>query len=178
MPWARTCLNDRLLNIRILKLHRGTDGAPIRCALQVVSLDDNSHYEALSYVWSSCNVTGSIYIDEVPFDTTASLFNFSHSLGLASADRYLWGDAICIDQNNEQEKSHQIGLMIRMYRQTDEAHVWFDPLNSNTRFQEFANDDKYTSLLEMTPKQWGVYQSNGLTSFQYLLKVEEVEPMG
>lgn len=56
------------------KLYRVTDEAPIRCELQIVSLDDNPYYEALSYVWGSRNITRSIYADEVSFDTTTDLF--------------------------------------------------------------------------------------------------------
>ncbi|KAF2628375.1 HET-domain-containing protein, partial [Macroventuria anomochaeta] len=118
-------LDPAFSKIRILKLCQGADSSPIRCELQVVSLDDNPYYGALSYVWGDCNITKSIHVNEVRFEATANLFDFLHSLRLATTDRYLWADAICIDQSNEEEKSHQIGLMTRIYRQANEAHVWF-----------------------------------------------------
>ena len=151
--------------------------APIRCELQVVSLDENPYYEVLSYVWGDPTSTKFIYVDEQRFYATVNLFDFLYSLRHAEADRYLWADAICIDQSDEEEKSHQIGLMTKIYRQANEAHVWFGHFDSKTWFQEFANDDKYMSSTEITPSLWEAYQQHGATTLRYLLEEEKFEPM-
>ena len=171
-PWARTSLDPRLSNVRILRLLRGSNSTPVRCELQAVSLDNDPYYEVLSYVWGDRNTTKSIHVDEVRFNATVNLFDFLHSLRLATTDRFLWADAICIDQSNEEEKSHQIGLMTRIYRQAKEAHIWFGPFNTKTWCQEFDSDEKYISSSNMTPEKWKTYQREGSTTLRYLLKQE------
>ncbi|KAF1359795.1 HET-domain-containing protein, partial [Lizonia empirigonia] len=111
--------------IRILRLCRGTGSAPIKCELLVVSLDDNPYYEVLSYVWGDHKNTRRIQVDGTRFDATVNLFDFLHSLRSSSRDKYIWADAICINQSSEEENRHQIGLMTKIYRQAKEAHIWF-----------------------------------------------------
>ena len=50
MPWLETPLAADKNYIRLLKLEAGSGDGPIVCQLQVVSLDDDPYYEALSYV--------------------------------------------------------------------------------------------------------------------------------
>ena len=113
-PWTRTRLDPSLSAIRILHLCQGTGEDPINVNLQVVSLNDRSYYEVLSYVWGDQSVTKRINVDDVSFQATVNLFGFLHCLQLVDKDRLLWADAICIDQSSRQEKSHQIGLMTHL----------------------------------------------------------------
>ena len=50
MPWLETPLAAEKNCIRLVKLEAGTGDDPIVCKLQVVSMDDDPDYEALSYV--------------------------------------------------------------------------------------------------------------------------------
>ncbi|KAJ8119134.1 hypothetical protein OPT61_g13 [Boeremia exigua] len=177
-PWERTPLHHEFASIRILKLSRGSSDAPIRCELQVVSLDNDPYYEVLSYVWGDCNITKPIHVDEVCFSATVNLFDFLHSLRLVSTDRLLWADAICINQKDEVEKSHQIGLMTRIYRQAKEAHVWFGPFDIRTWGREFDSDDEYTSLSKMTSEKWELYKREGSTALSYLLQQRGLKCLG
>jgi hypothetical protein len=90
-----------------------------------VSLDDNPDYETLSYVWGDSRHTKSITVGGEIFNATDNLFDFLGCLRQPTAVRFLWADAICIDQINDDEKGRQIGLMTRIYRQAKEAHIWF-----------------------------------------------------
>lgn len=38
--------------------------------------------------------------------------------------RFLWADALCIDQENEKERNHQVGQMSDIYEQAMTARVW------------------------------------------------------
>ena len=58
---------------------------------------------------------------------------FPVSLGLEAAMRGLdpmiesvpiWIDAVCIDQNNDLEKGHQVSFMDRIYRRADGVYIW------------------------------------------------------
>ena len=50
LPWLETPLPADKNCIRLLKLEAGNGDDPLVCKLQVVSLDDDPYYEALSYV--------------------------------------------------------------------------------------------------------------------------------
>ena len=50
LPWLETPLAADKNCIRLLKLEAGSGDDPIVCTLQVVCLDDDPYYEALSYV--------------------------------------------------------------------------------------------------------------------------------
>ena len=141
-PWTRTPLNPSLSLIRVLHLRQGAGDDPINVKLQVVSLDDRPYYEVLSYVWGDQSVTKRISVDGILFQATVNLFGFLHCLRLVNKDRLLWADAICIDQSSRQEKSHQIGLMTRIYRQAYAAHVWFGAsTQSNSMPNSIATED-------------------------------------
>jgi hypothetical protein len=42
----------------------------------------------------------------------------------ATEVRILWADAVCIDQTNDPEKNHQVGIMGDIYKATKECIVW------------------------------------------------------
>jgi hypothetical protein len=53
MPYKYESLKSRNNEIRILKLLPSTDkSAPVCCELEIVSLNDNPIYKALSYCWA------------------------------------------------------------------------------------------------------------------------------
>jgi hypothetical protein len=45
----------------------------------------------------------------------------------------LWTDAICIDQENENEKTDQVQLMFEIYKRSVETIVWLGPSGNHTR---------------------------------------------
>ncbi|KAK7918387.1 heterokaryon incompatibility protein-domain-containing protein [Apiospora marii] len=133
-PWLETPLDPAKSQIRLLTLHRGRTSDPIVVDLHVVSLDDdsdggdgslNNNFETLSYVWGDPTQAEPITVSGVPFDATRNLAEFLRCLRLHNAERVVWADAICIDQTSVAEKSHQIGLMARIYRQAAKAAIWF-----------------------------------------------------
>ena len=121
-------------HIRILRLHPALNlRAPIRCNLQETSLQDikdgRESYEALSYVWGSCHGNQKIFCDGKPLLVTMNCLQALRYLRLKSKTRNLWVDALCIDQRNVQERSHQVALMGDVYRLASKVLIWFGPGN-------------------------------------------------
>jgi hypothetical protein len=86
-------------------------------------------YSALSYTWGDGAPTEQIYINGKLFRVRLNLWSCLFYLGAAARSqcvpwRYLWVDAICIDQNNTEERSAQVRLMDRIYRNAIEVSVW------------------------------------------------------
>ena len=61
--------------------------------------------------------------------------------------RYLWIDAICVDQANEEEKNHQVPLMADIYRRAKHVCVWLgkssDDSDKAVQFIEFTAGTEY-----------------------------------
>ncbi|KXJ90047.1 heterokaryon incompatibility protein-domain-containing protein [Microdochium bolleyi] len=109
------------------------DETPVRCSIEVVSLDDNPDFIALSYVWGDANQMAPIEIDGIEVSVT---INLRRALVLHSSRQHkhrIWADAVCINQANLGEKSSQIGLMSRIYKQAVSVFCWLGLANVHIR---------------------------------------------
>lgn len=112
--------------IRLLYIEPDDWEAPIRCRLRVVRLNDPYYtYRTLSYVWGTSESQQGIYIDGKAFAVRPNLFDAIRRLRTRRDGRdAIWMDAICIDQNDPVERSHQVALMSRIYTQCRKVLVW------------------------------------------------------
>jgi len=116
-------LNNR--QIRILRLLPAPSRAdPIRCTLHPAYLYQNPFYEALSYAWGDAAVTRQIFVDERPVNVTVNLASALRRLRRRFEDRRLWVDALCINQLDNVNKSHQVNLMKDIYSKAPKAILW------------------------------------------------------
>jgi hypothetical protein len=101
--------------------------ADIQCELFEYTLQSSCEthlYEALSYVWGNAENKLPIYISGSRFDVTINLHSALSQLRNHSIERVLWIDAVCIDQENQAEKEHQIQSMAKIYGQANRVVVW------------------------------------------------------
>ncbi|KAF2119506.1 heterokaryon incompatibility protein-domain-containing protein [Lophiotrema nucula] len=118
---------------RLLLLRQGELHDPIECALEPYDLDTLKYcdeikkllpYEALSYVWGDRADLREISCNGVPMKVTRNLFDALVAIRVPTASRSLWVDAICINQDDLEERSHQVGLMASIYRQAARVLIW------------------------------------------------------
>lgn len=101
-----------------------------------VSLDDNPQYHALSYVWGSPERAFQILLN-------GSFTFVSESLGGAlrrlqsEKIQYLWADALCINQSDDDEKSDQVQKMGIIYESAQGVFAW---LGSSERLEPAMSD--------------------------------------
>ena len=89
------------------------------------SSDKPSHpYEALSYVWGGDEKPQSISIGNLKLDITKNLYTALLRLRDHDCSRILWVDAVCINQENDEEKEDQISLMAEIYAKALRVVVW------------------------------------------------------
>jgi hypothetical protein len=81
-------------------------------------LDRNPEFEALSYVWGVCKEE-----DLVPVEVSGHEFRVTPNLKDAlqyirkeKEEVCMWADAICINQQDEEEKAIQVGMMRDIYK--------------------------------------------------------------
>lgn len=133
-PYHYGNLSDK--QIRLLILLPGPPKAPIRCSLRTVNLadfDDRfaiapqaelSSYEAISYYWREVLGERIIDCDGHSMAIGANLEIALRHFRFADKNRVLWADGICINQNDEDEKSKQVALMGLIYWIARKVLVW------------------------------------------------------
>ncbi|KAI0411610.1 HET-domain-containing protein [Xylaria grammica] len=72
-------------------------------------------YEAVSYRWGSSELTEEILVDGCRFSVTKAAFGLLLARRSVWRERVLWIDALCINQDDSQEKSEQVQLMRDIY---------------------------------------------------------------
>ena len=140
-PYLRPVkLRDRLLSprhIRLVKLlspghsnkcqryNLRPQARDLRCEVYQASLDDVSSdgqplFAALSYVCGSPTLTQRVWCGGEYIPTTHNLFEALLHVRDEDHPRLLWADGLCINQEDTDERNHQVGLLHRIYSQ---AHV-------------------------------------------------------
>ncbi|KAI1128814.1 heterokaryon incompatibility protein-domain-containing protein [Nemania abortiva] len=109
---------------RLVRLARGAQDEKVECGLIDATLDkDVMAYEAVSYAWGSSDKTCSIEVDGQAFKVTSNLWKLLRGIRMDDQDRYLWIDAISINQDDDLERGHQVQRMQTIYSHAD--HVLF-----------------------------------------------------
>lgn len=130
--------------IRLLTLWPGVGFEAVKVSLDNVELEEHSrpvfealsyqkpHFEALSYAWGPPAKAESIKVKGADDDhdslfVTQSLAQALRNLRYVDKPRMLWADAVCIDQDNVAERSHQVNRMGDMYKFAARVVVWLGP---------------------------------------------------
>jgi Heterokaryon incompatibility protein (HET) len=121
-------------SIRLLQILRDNLDS-ISITLEAFPLDQLPEYEALSYTWgkatiedaqddtSDPGVSQTITVNSASFVVTENLYDGLYELR-NDLQGYLWVDALCIDQTNNQERASQVMLMGDVYSLTHRVIVW------------------------------------------------------
>jgi hypothetical protein len=109
---------------RRIKLHPGKVGEPIKCDLEVMSLRRKLPFEAVSYSWGLSKEKTNILIGGNPLKVSVSLEAALQRFRDERNVRYLWADAISINQNRKEERNEQVSRMREIYRQCSRVLIW------------------------------------------------------
>jgi hypothetical protein len=111
--------------IRLLKLLPSSYGGPIRTELIHIPISQAKDYEAISYRWEGekSDIFPIFIGDEIELlaPTVHILLSFLRD---NQEERLYWIDAVCINQDDEEEKIRQIMLMRQIYSTADRVIAW------------------------------------------------------
>jgi hypothetical protein len=137
--------------IRLLLLSRGRPGEAVHCSLKAMEysrLESTQYvYQALSYAWGQDSPSKEIFLQDIivpaehlsreeiyelasrqavprRFHVRSNLHNALTQLRSDSQDLWLWIDALCINQGDVTEKSHQIPKMLDIYSNALNVCIW------------------------------------------------------
>jgi len=110
---------------------------PLECYLISTTLsncenDLLDHYTALSYVWGDPSHRVSIKVAGQALSITASLDTALRHLRDSSRTRRIWADAICINQNDSEERNQQVRQMASVYATAQHTVIWIGEGNAET----------------------------------------------
>lgn len=111
-------------SVRLIRLLPGTTDAPIQAEIIVSAIGDGTQFEALSYTWGDTRPTARIHLDGTHLPLAANLESALTRLRYTNISRIIWIDALCIDQQNMQERQSQVLLMGQIYRASSSVMIW------------------------------------------------------
>ena len=114
-------------SIRLLKLFPASNDLSdqgLGCALEDCRLSNDLSYEALSYMWGQPIFPELLHTHKGILKITENLALALRSLRFKNRFRYLWVDAVCINQNDLTEKSQQVALMSIIYKSARRVICW------------------------------------------------------
>jgi hypothetical protein len=113
----------------------------IQCVFQTASHKNRPPYFALSYMWGE-KFPGEIYpavpilLDGDVWQVTRSLASALLCLRQDNSDVYVWADALCINQSDDEEKGSQIRRMRDIYAHASKTKVWLGENEANERIMQ------------------------------------------
>jgi hypothetical protein len=132
--------------IRLVRVHRQTDDPTLVVfSLEEHPIDEAPKYTAISYMWGPDTEGGSIELDGHMIRVRQNLYDFlqavvihrkgkgkgkgkgnerTRSLFSPNKAELFWVDTICINQNDVEERNHQVQMMGRIYGLANAVTVW------------------------------------------------------
>lgn len=113
--------------IRVVILRAGLSSDDIRCDLKEVDLLQPMPYEALSYVWGPTRNPKRVFLNSQEYLVTQNLAEALKELRQTDLDRWLWVDALCINQSDNLERKVQVNSMSSVYESATKVIAWLGP---------------------------------------------------
>jgi ankyrin repeat protein len=119
---------------RLLRLLKGDDDL-IQCELFESKLAPPEYgYAALSYTWGSESRPCEIIINGSKMTVTKNAYLALRDLRYQERDRFLWIDALCIDQDNREEREQQVKQMGSIYSTAERVVIWLGEATYDTNY--------------------------------------------
>jgi hypothetical protein len=111
--------------------------SPLQCTLRITSLLQVDDWDALSYYWGSANDLEIVIVHGSDEGAPTHSCEVSVTKNLASALRHfreqrtavgkpleIWTDAVCINQRDAEERSHQVSILRAIFQSSRRVLVW------------------------------------------------------
>jgi hypothetical protein len=126
------------MEVRVLTVWPDEDFLSLlQCTLRITSLLQVDDWDALSYYWGSANDLDSVVVHGSDEGAPTHSCEVSVTKNLASALRHfreqrtaagkrleIWTDAVCINQRDAEERSHQVSILRAIFQTSRRVLVW------------------------------------------------------
>lgn len=131
-------------HIRVIRIKPGEDDESVECELAHQHL--NYGHVCLSYTWGEATDSKEILINGRKATVWANLWHFLHTARRYRFTEWIWIDAICINQADDDEKSSQVRQMGEIYYRARFVIVWLGLTD-----EEAASLARFDGLLRGVP---------------------------
>uniref|UniRef100_A0A8H7K1W5 Heterokaryon incompatibility domain-containing protein n=1 Tax=Bionectria ochroleuca TaxID=29856 RepID=A0A8H7K1W5_BIOOC len=143
MTYVYTALRAEHREIRLLSLEPSKVGdEPLKLSLFTVPLDCPGSYEALSYAWGETLPKFDVKVNGFGFQIGGNLHSALRQLRYQDQRRRLWVDAICINQDDIQEREEQVSMMRGIYGTARSVIAWIGESDGSGDERAFDFMDK------------------------------------
>lgn len=105
----------------------------VQCELRSTTLDSAPPYTALSYTWGTPSNQSTIILNGRPAQVTANSEIALRQLQKGLRNRKaLWIDALCINQQDDDEKSEQVRHLRHIFSRAEAVVAWLGPANETS----------------------------------------------
>jgi len=104
---------------------------PVTISLAALPIDNLRAFKALSYTWGNPTTKHFILCESKAIGVTCNLWSALRRLRHETEERVLWIDALCINQEDDAERSSQVALMNRIYRDV-QVLIWLGDEDTHT----------------------------------------------
>lgn len=133
--------------LRLLRPLCSLDFNDLRFEIRHISREAAQRYTAVSYTWGDQQPTKMIRLNGKLFHVRPNLLSCLYYLSRARHTRdnlgweWIWVDAICINQQDDREKSEQVGLMDKTYSAAQMVSLWLGlvPVPKTALFQNLLS---------------------------------------
>ncbi|KAL7957221.1 heterokaryon incompatibility domain-containing protein [Trichoderma compactum] len=112
---------------------------PVVCTLTEVTFGSRPKFDALSYTWGTEKADDAITLNGRPFEVGENLLDallFLRGSAMSKKTCQLfWIDAICINQNDVEERNRQVRIMDQIYFRAGTVVVWL-----GSKYAEIQNE--------------------------------------
>ncbi|KAI1735278.1 heterokaryon incompatibility protein-domain-containing protein [Xylaria scruposa] len=108
---------------------------PIKLSFEYASMIDDhlEPFQAISWCWGAAGSTTQITVDGHSLSIPASAYEVILELCVPQKKKRVWIDAICINQDDIDERSQQVATMEAIYRKASMTLVWLGKDDGTTK---------------------------------------------
>ncbi|KAI0534532.1 heterokaryon incompatibility protein-domain-containing protein [Xylaria digitata] len=118
-----------------------TKMSAIKCDIIHESLANPPPYICISYAWGDADDKRPIQIDNANIYISVNVFEAIDAVRRRRGEVLVWIDALCIDQQNRDERSQQVQLMAEIYEKAEEVAIWLGQHEDDSELaEEFLKD--------------------------------------
>ncbi|KAF5650727.1 heterokaryon incompatibility 6 OR allele [Fusarium sp. NRRL 52700] len=140
--------------IRLIQVRPYEPVSTLELTLSTHYLTDNPYFYAVSYTWGSGQLSQKLLINgslmmvtENCYYALTQIYSHYYSSPKSNLDNassrhvYLWIDSICIDQDNLDEKGHQVGMMGDIYKRASRVLACVGPHGNDSEMLRVVLED-------------------------------------
>ncbi|KAF5013065.1 hypothetical protein FDECE_892 [Fusarium decemcellulare] len=136
---------------RVLIVEPGSGNEEVRCRIVNVRKSWRTRYSALSYTWGDESIRETIIVDGLRTSVTKNLYSALVHLRDPVSARMLWVDALCINQDDPEERDEQVKQMNAIYSAARKVIIWLG--------EETPETKAAFSMIQDAPKNLAEFKS-------------------